>query len=135
MADVGKAGAKRPTRTRSQRAGLVFPVTRVQKALKKKIGRSVSGPAALYGAAIIEYLAAEILDLAASVAKDNKTKRVTPRHLVLAIRSDDELDQLCQGTIAGGGVIPHVHRFLMGNKAPATQTPAITNNNIGFTLS
>uniref|UniRef100_A0A1A9WK50 Uncharacterized protein n=1 Tax=Glossina brevipalpis TaxID=37001 RepID=A0A1A9WK50_9MUSC len=43
---------------------------------------------AIYLTGILEYLIAKILQLVGNASKDLKTKRITPRHLEVAIRAD-----------------------------------------------
>ena len=87
----GKTGAK--AQSRSARAGLQFPVGRIACYLKQgKYAERVGAGAPVYLAAVLEYLAAEVLELAGNAAKDNKKTRIIPRHIQLAVRNDEELN-------------------------------------------
>ena len=115
----GKAGGKQISK--SVRSGLQFPVGRVHRLLKRgNYSKRTGSGAGIYMAAVMEYLAAEILELAGNAARDNKKKRIIPRHLQLAIRNDEELNKLLHGvTIAQGGVLPNIQAVLLPKKSSA----------------
>ena len=66
--------------SRSRRAGLVFSVGRLHRSLRHVTPfRIVSEGAAVYLAAVLEYLCAEVLILANAIARHHRTARITPR--------------------------------------------------------
>merc|ERR1711910_30327 len=120
MSGRGKGGKKKGKATsRSSRAGLQFPVGRIHRLLRKgNYAKRIGAGGPVYMAAVMEYLAAEILELAGNAARDNKKSRIIPRHLQLAVRNDEELNKLLAGvTIAQGGVLPNIQAVLLPKKS------------------
>ncbi|KAJ1652010.1 histone H2A [Dispira simplex] len=120
----GKSGGKAKdstsgARSRSSKAGLQFPVGRIHRHLRNgNYAQRIAAGAPVYLAAVLEYLTAEILELAGNASRDNKKTRIIPRHLQLAIRNDEELNKLLGNvTIAQGGVLPNIHGSLLPKKS------------------
>ncbi|CAH2056464.1 unnamed protein product, partial [Iphiclides podalirius] len=109
---------KKKVRSRSSRAGLQFPVGRIHKILRKgNYAQRIGGGAPVFLAAALEYLSAEILELAAEAARENNKSRVIPRHILFAIRNDDELNKMLTGvTISQAGVMPSIQPQLLPKK-------------------
>uniref|UniRef100_A0A183C8L6 Histone domain-containing protein n=1 Tax=Globodera pallida TaxID=36090 RepID=A0A183C8L6_GLOPA len=71
--------AKKGGHSRSSRAEVLFPVGRLHRLLRKgKFADRVGAIAPVYLAAVLEYLVAEVLELAGKTAQDNNKKRVNP---------------------------------------------------------
>jgi len=112
------------SQSRSSKAGLQFPVARIHRHLRKNNAKyRIGAGAPVYLAAVLEYLAAEILELAGNAARDNKKRRIVPRHLQLAIRNDEELSKLLDHVIISqGGVVPHILPELLPTRSGRTKT-------------
>ncbi|PIA12503.1 histone H2A-1, partial [Coemansia reversa NRRL 1564] len=113
------AGLSAAPKSRSSKAGIQFPVGRIHRHLRRgNYAQRIAAGAPVYLAAVLEYLTAEILELAGNAARDNKKTRIIPRHLQLAIRNDEELNKLLGNvTIAQGGVLPNIHTTLLPQKS------------------
>ena len=119
MSGRGKGKTAKKAVTKSAKAGLQFPVGRVARYLRVgKYATRIGAGAPVYLAAVMEYLAAEVLELAGNASRDNKKTRIIPRHIQLAVRNDEELSKLLgEVTIANGGVLPNIHQVLLPKKS------------------
>jgi len=117
---AGRGDKAKPT-SRSSKAGLQFPVGRISRYLRKgRFAARVGSGAPVYLAAVLEYLTAEILELAGNAARDNKKTRIIPRHIQLFVHNDEELNKLLGSvTIASGGVLPNIHTVLLPKTSKA----------------
>ncbi|NWU33083.1 H2A2 protein, partial [Hylia prasina] len=105
-------------KSKSAKAGLQFPVGRIYRLLRRgKYAPKIGVAAAIYLTAVMEYMAAEVLELAGNAARENKKARIIPRHIQLAVSNDEELNKFfaCV-TISEGGVMPNIHSQLLPKK-------------------
>ena len=101
--------------SKSSKAGLLFPVGRVARYLKEgQYSKKVSDLSAIYMCAVLEYLVAEFIEMSGNVTKKKNKKRITPRHILIGIKNDSELNKFCGNvTIAFGGVLPNINSILL----------------------
>jgi histone H2A len=141
MATPKQAGKKRAgskkSGSQSKKAGLLFPVGRIGSLLRRgQYARRIGASSAVYLAAVLEYLTAELLELtvkAATPAGGNKkgkkaVTRLNPRILTLAVRHDEDLGALLQNvTLSRGGVLPAVNKALQKQQKAAKKSSATPN--------
>lgn len=109
--------------SKSDKAGIHFPVGRIKRYLKNRIdGKRVSDYSAVYLAAVLEYLVAEVVEASGNVMKDTNKKLITPHHIKFGVGMDKELDELFKHvTISQGGVMPHIHDVLLPKRTTKRQ--------------
>ena len=95
----------------SIRAGVTFPIRRIFRKLKKRTHLRIWIKAAVYTAAVLQYVVSEILDLAGTITKRFKKKIIKPSHINNALRCDEELDKL-----TGNAILPEVTKMLLTRK-------------------
>jgi histone H3 len=110
--------------TKESRADLRFSVTRTE-GFFNIYRRKVQSTTKVHMAAVLEFITAEIFEEAVKYSKSNKKKQVTPRHIFMAIHTDDDLSSLLPDTVYDGGVVPHIHKALLkdGKKGDEEETP------------
>ena len=103
------------SKSRSQRAGLIFPVGRIDRKLHDgRYGARIGSGAPVFLAAVLEYIVAEVFELAGNACEEDKKLRITPRHIYLAVKTDEELSKLFKNvTIPSTGVQSYIHPALL----------------------
>lgn len=122
---VPKPRAKKSAdKSRSFRAGLTFPVGRLHRQLKDgQYSRRVGVGAPVYLAAVLEYLTAEILELSGNASRDDQRVRIVPRHIMLAVRGDQELDKLLEHIVVpNAGVTTKINPALIKSSKKSTHS-------------
>jgi len=118
----GEKAAKRKENRIKKQYGLIFPVVRTRKYLKQYLGvphkkgalkhrkanLTVRNEASIYTAAVLEYMAAEVLEISGNVAIEKKRRTIKPRDILLAIRDDAEINKLISknAIFCQTGIIP-----------------------------
>ena len=91
-----------------------FSVGKIAKFCKHgRFSERIGAGTPVYIAAVLEYITCEILELANVKCQEEKSKkdkkRITPRHIMLAIKSDPELAELFKNiTFMSAGVVPNL---------------------------
>ncbi|CAG9577913.1 putative histone H2A [Leishmania major strain Friedlin] len=120
--------AARKSSTKSAKAGLIFPVGRVGGMMRRgQYARRIGASGAVYLAAVLEYLTAELLELSVKAAAQSGKKRcrLSPRTVMLAARHDDDIGTLLKSvTLSHSGVVPNISKAMAkkkgGKKGKAT---------------
>lgn len=101
-------GKTKKPQSKSKRADLVFPVSRILKKIKHQLPHfRILEKSAVELTAIIEYLVAELLEISGDVALETNRKRINPRHIFLAIKKDPDFEKLLENTTLNeSGVLP-----------------------------
>ncbi len=97
-------GKKRESVSKSAKAGLTFPVSRVNRHLRAtQMMKRIGGGAPIYLAAILEYFAAELLEVSGNATLKDNRKLITPQDVMRSIRSDPELHRSLSGAVVFSG--------------------------------
>ena len=105
---------------KTKKAGLKVPPSRIRKIIADTCKQKIGATASVYCAAVVEYIIAEILQLAGNSTTDKKRKVLSSRDLFMAINQDEELHKLVKNKlnieILTGAVLPGIHSVLLPKK-------------------
>ena len=101
------------------RAGLTLSPSRVVRLIRVLDQKNRIGVGSkIFAAAVLEHLAAVILEMAGNSSRDHKRVRITNRDIALVIKNDEDLNNIFgkSNVVLGGGVVPYIHEQLLKGK-------------------
>ncbi|XP_013926859.1 PREDICTED: histone H2A-beta, sperm-like [Thamnophis sirtalis] len=95
-----RRGRRKPKTSRSCRAGLIFPVSRIDRFLRKgDYAERMGSGASVYMTAVLQYLTYDLVDIAGNIAMGDGRRRIAPGHLRQAVSNDSELQSVFGGVL------------------------------------
>lgn len=122
-AATSKKIAKKPHQGIRTRAGLVMSVNKIRRQQKRQTGQGIAKTSSIMQAAAVEYIVAELLELAGDVTLEKTQiggprKRIIPNDFARAIERDEELYQLLGNCEITDSSRRHfIHTRLLGKAA------------------
>ncbi|NXL63772.1 H2A1A protein, partial [Chordeiles acutipennis] len=119
-----RARARQSRSSRSSRAGLLFPVSRVDRQLRSgRFAERFGARAPVYLAAVLQWVTRETLDVAGKISKQSKQRRISPSHLQMAVQRSSVLRQLLRGSVprCHGRAIPWRQHVASPSKKTTTR--------------
>ncbi|XP_065491639.1 late histone H2A.2.2-like [Caloenas nicobarica] len=120
-----EAKAKKSRSSRSSRAGLLFPVSRVDRQLRRgHFAERLGARAPVYLAAVLQCVTRKTMDEAAKISKEKKQQRISPLHLKMAVQKSSVLKKLMRGSMRRqrGKAGPQSQRLASRSRKKATKS-------------
>lgn len=117
------AKAKKSRSSRSSRAGLLFPVSRIDRQLRRgHFAERLGARAPVFLAAVLQWVTHKTMDMAGRISKKSNQQRISPGHLQMAVRNSSALRQLLLGKPRHHSrAVPHSQRMASPSKKKAAK--------------
>lgn len=87
-------GGDRTRKTKTERAGLIFPVARFDNFIRENTKYRVGKLTAVYLTAVMEQLTADVIDIAGEHTRNNDRKRIMVEDIDYAVAEDRDIGKL-----------------------------------------
>ncbi|XP_021251717.1 late histone H2A.2.2-like [Numida meleagris] len=118
-----EAKAKKSRSSRSSRAGLLFPVSRIDRQLRRgQFAERFGASASVYLAAVLQWVTHKTMDSAGKISKKSNEQCISPCHLRMSVKNSSVLKHLLgSGPKHRGRAVPRSQRVASPSKMKKTK--------------